>query len=258
MGSDSAHIASDSDCFSKATVSTRSWMPACTSWLATMRGRAADAARGVHPEQRLARRAERVGQVQLGHHHALEEVGRLADHDGVDVGPGHLGVGQRTRRRLPDEPGHRHVAPGGLVLGLADPDDRDPVLAHQRPLPISPLPARTPGSAAGTVPTSRGRRRGRSHRSGCGCATSPMRMRPAVIIGLAASAPPDGLISTSSPRPSAERRISSWWVNGACSSATCTGPSPTPAFSAASAGRRRVGEVAHAEGHRLDAVVDAA
>jgi hypothetical protein len=36
MGSESAHMASDSDCFSKATVSTRSWMPLETSWLATM------------------------------------------------------------------------------------------------------------------------------------------------------------------------------------------------------------------------------
>ena len=34
-GRDSAHIALDSDCFSNATVSTRSWMPACTRLAAT-------------------------------------------------------------------------------------------------------------------------------------------------------------------------------------------------------------------------------
>ena len=80
---------------------------------------------------------EGVGQVQLGHHHALEEVGRLADDDGVDVGPGHLGVGERPRGGLADEAGHRHVAAGGLVLGLADADDGDAFLAHQ------PSPSRT-------------------------------------------------------------------------------------------------------------------
>ena len=49
------------------------------------RRRAADAAGGVDAHDRLAGRAERVGEVQLRHHHALEHVGRLADDDGVDV-----------------------------------------------------------------------------------------------------------------------------------------------------------------------------
>jgi hypothetical protein len=35
-GTESAHIALDSDCFSKATVSTRRWTPACTSDDATI------------------------------------------------------------------------------------------------------------------------------------------------------------------------------------------------------------------------------
>ena len=46
---------------------------------------AAHRAGGVHPEQRLADRSQRLGQVRLGHHDALEEVGGLAHHDGVDV-----------------------------------------------------------------------------------------------------------------------------------------------------------------------------
>src|SRR3546814_1541937 len=65
------------------------------------------------PEEGLARRAEGVGQVELGHHHALEEVGGLADHDGVDVGPGHPRVLERPAGRLSHETGHRDVAPGG-------------------------------------------------------------------------------------------------------------------------------------------------
>ncbi|MEZ5134315.1 MAG: hypothetical protein R2699_04475 [Acidimicrobiales bacterium] len=36
MGNDSAHIASDSDCFSKATVSTFLWIPAAMRSCATM------------------------------------------------------------------------------------------------------------------------------------------------------------------------------------------------------------------------------
>ena len=51
--------------------------------------RAADAAGGVHAQHRLARAAERVGEEELGLHDALERVGRLADHDRVDVGPRH-------------------------------------------------------------------------------------------------------------------------------------------------------------------------
>jgi hypothetical protein len=65
-------------------------------------------------------------------------------------------------------------------------------------------------------------------------ATSPMRIMPAAIIGLAASGPPDGLTTTSSARPISLRRIASWWVKQVCSSATSIGPSPTPAASAAS------------------------
>ena len=59
-------------------------------------GRAADGAGGVDAEHRLARGAERVGQVQLRLHDAFEEVGRLADDDRVDVRPVHLGVFERA------------------------------------------------------------------------------------------------------------------------------------------------------------------
>ena len=122
-------MALDSDCFSKATVSTRSWMPAATSCDATIAVEPPTEPAVCTRNSGLPDRAEGVGEEQLGHHHALEEVGRLADDDGVDVLPGHLGVGQGPGGGLADEPGHRDVAPGGRVLGLADADDGDAVVA---------------------------------------------------------------------------------------------------------------------------------
>jgi hypothetical protein len=73
------------------------------------RGGPADRARGVHAQQRLAGGAERVGEHQFGHHHALEQVGRLAEHHGVDVGPVRVGVGHGAVDRLPAEPRDRDV-----------------------------------------------------------------------------------------------------------------------------------------------------
>jgi hypothetical protein len=51
----------------------------------------------VHAQDRLADRSERIGEEQLGHHHALEHVGCLADDDRVDVRVVELGVGERAR-----------------------------------------------------------------------------------------------------------------------------------------------------------------
>ena len=48
-------------------------------------GRSTHRPRGVHPDQRLTRRAHGVGHEQLGHHDAFEEVGCLADDDGIDI-----------------------------------------------------------------------------------------------------------------------------------------------------------------------------
>ena len=93
-------------------------------------GGAADRARGVHAEHGLARGAERVGEIELGLHHAFEQVGRLADDDGVDVGPRHLGVVERARRGLAHQPAQRHVPTPRLVLGLSDAHDRAGFVAH--------------------------------------------------------------------------------------------------------------------------------
>ena len=59
-------------------------------------GRRADRAGRVHPQHRLQMRAERARQKLLGLHDALEHVGRLADHDGVDVLVLEPGVEQRA------------------------------------------------------------------------------------------------------------------------------------------------------------------
>ena len=88
------------------------------------RGRPAHRARRVHPEQRFADGAERIREVQLGHHHALEQVRRLADHHGVDVGQAQAGVGDGPVHRLAAEPGDGHVGPPCPVPGLAHSDDR--------------------------------------------------------------------------------------------------------------------------------------
>ena len=138
-------------------------------------------------EQRLARAPSASARYSSGIITPSKKSGALPIDDGVDVAPGHLRVGEGAGRGLADEPGHRDVAARGLVLGLADADDGDSFLGHQ------PSPSRThtrfccrhgPDVAWATprvaVPA--------MIRS----ATSPMRVRPATITGLAASAPPDG------------------------------------------------------------------
>ena len=94
------------------------------------RRRAAYRAGGVHAHHRLADRAECVGKIQLGHRDAFEHVGRLADHDRVDVGPRHARIVERLDRGFSHEPGHRHVFPRGAVVRLPDPDDGNPIAGH--------------------------------------------------------------------------------------------------------------------------------
>ena len=54
------------------------------------------------------------------------------------------------------------------------------------------------------------------------CAAKPMRSRPATNIGLAASAPPDGLTFVFPGIRMASAKIRCWWVKGAWISATST------------------------------------
>ncbi len=52
----------------------------------------------------LPDRTECRSQVELGHHHPLEHVGRLADHHRVDVAPAEVGVLEGHLGRLADHP----------------------------------------------------------------------------------------------------------------------------------------------------------
>ena len=190
------------------------------------RGGAADRAGGVHPDDRLAQRAERLGEVELRHHHALEHVGRLADDDRVDVLPVELGVGERAVGRLADEAGDRDVLAGRDVLGLPGAEHRGQLPAHACASSVQTRFCCSSGPlvacAMAVCPSPLASR----------VAASPMRFRPATITGLDASAPPDGLIDVRvSSRPSASIRISSCELNGACSSAMSTSGVATPAFS---------------------------
>ena len=128
------------------------------------------------------------------------------------------------------------------------------------PCPSRPPPGRTRGSVAGTGREVAWATARSPSPSVMRVAASPMRMSPAAMIGLAHSAPPDGLTSTSSPRPSAvaqdqllvgERRVQLGDVD------RCRRPTPAfarrPARSTATSVRSR-----SAEGGGLDAVVDAA
>ena len=87
-----------------------------------VRGRATDAAGGVNAQERLADRSDRIGKVVLGQHHALEHVGRLADHDGVDVRKGEVRVFERAQRGFAQQARHRDVDALRVVFGLTDAD----------------------------------------------------------------------------------------------------------------------------------------
>ncbi len=93
--------------------------------------------RRVDTQHGLAHRAQGRSQVQLGHHDALEHVGGLADHHGVDVTPVEPGVLEGACRRLAHEPRDRDVLSLRGVLGLAHPDHRA-ALGHHAPFPAGP------------------------------------------------------------------------------------------------------------------------
>ena len=78
----------------------------------------------MHPQQRLARRTECISKVQLGHHHALEQVGGFPDNDGVDVGEPEPGIGERAVDRLPAQPGDRHIRALASMVRLAGAEHR--------------------------------------------------------------------------------------------------------------------------------------
>ena len=72
-------------------------------------GGAADGAGGVNAENGLADSAERVGEIELRLHDALEQVRRLAEDDRVDVLEGHLGVVESAKHGFANETTDRDV-----------------------------------------------------------------------------------------------------------------------------------------------------
>ena len=86
----------------------------------------------MHPDDWLTDRAQGVGQVSLGHHDALEQVRRLADDDGVDVGEIQPGVLKRAQRGLTDQARDGHVPALGAIPRLAHTDDRA-TITHPAP-----------------------------------------------------------------------------------------------------------------------------
>ena len=154
--------------------------------------RAADAPRGVHAQHRLVGAAEGVVQEELRHHHALEHVGGLPDHDGVDVLPGELGVCEGALGRLAYEAGHRDVLARGGVLRLTDSDD-GAALGHGSTLQDADevlLQAR-PGRRVG-------HRAARACRPGCGAPPRRCGSAPRPSSGSRRARRPTG--SRSSPR----------------------------------------------------------
>ena len=95
------------------------------------RGRSTHRACGMDADQWLVGRPHCVGHEQLGHHDALEEVGRLADDDGIDVVERRSRVGQRAVDGLAHEAVHRHILALGDVLGLPRAQHRGELLGHQ-------------------------------------------------------------------------------------------------------------------------------
>ena len=213
-------------------------------------GRPADRAGRVDAEHRLAHRAERRRQVELGHHDALEHVGGLADDDGVDVGEGQAGVLERGHRGLAHQAGDGDVLPLGLGHRLADPDDRAALRHH--------TPSRTqtrfccrhgPEVACATARSAWPDQMAR--------ADSPMRMSPADIIGLAASAPPEGLTADAVAQPERLGEDQLLVGVGRVQLGHVDLLRPHPGLLARQLGRRRRGEVPGADRVRLDPVVDA-
>jgi hypothetical protein len=77
----------------------------------------------VHAHHGLVNRAERVGEVKLGHHHAFEHVRRFADHDGIDIAKAETGILEGAESRFAHQPGNRKIVAFGGMLGLANADD---------------------------------------------------------------------------------------------------------------------------------------
>ena len=223
---------------------------------------------GVHPHHGLAHRPEGRGQVELGHHDALEHVRRLADDHGVDVatspsrrprGPGWPPRGRARRWRRPRAWPRAGSGPTPITAqrsaitppfasaagGLGG-QGTDQVLLQTRPrggvgqAPVDAVPSMIRSAA------------------------SPMRTSPATMRPLAARAPPDGLTATASARPERVAQDQLLVGEGGVELGHVDGPPgslpsapKTPGTLGRQAGRGGCRQVARPEGVGLDAVVHA-
>ena len=230
------HCALPSDCFSHATASTRSCDRASTRSAATMAVEPPTLTGGVHAEHRLAVGAERVGEVQLGLHHAFERCRAPCRSRPRRCRP----TSARRRRARGSRPrarGRRSTRRRGAFVCLVWPMPT----TRRAGRPCSRSPSRTQTRFC----CRHGRRsRARAPRSRpCSMiwrAASTMRTRPVAMTGLAASGPPDGFTSTSVAEA---ERLAQDQLLGRERAPTARrprpGPSPTPAPSRRQRGRRR-------------------
>src|SRR5262249_952395 len=152
----------------------------------------------------------------------------LADHHRFDVCEREARVFERAECRLAQKARHRDVDALGVVFGLAD-ADHAAEMGHR----YSPSSTQTrfcwrqwPCVACATA-------RSPSPRAILANA-SPILFRPHEKSVRVHSDPPDGLIRTSGPRPTASRTTSSCCAYAAASSAKSSLSVPTPALTAAS------------------------
>jgi len=129
--------------------------------------------------------AQRVRQVNLGHHHALEHIGRLADDNGVDVVPLKGRILQSIDCSLTDQARDGYVAALGGVLRLADTDHCCQLSHYARSRTVTRLCCRQGPLVAWATPRCASPAIMRLN-------TSPIRLRPDAIMRLPASTPPLG------------------------------------------------------------------
>ena len=113
-------MASDSDCFSKATVSTRSWMPEATRLLATMAVEPPTEPAVWTRSSGLPTAPSASARYSSGIIRPSKKSGALPTTTASMSAQVMLGVLERPDGRLADQAGDGDVAPGGLVVGLAD------------------------------------------------------------------------------------------------------------------------------------------
>ena len=218
IGIDNAHMAFDSDCFSQAIASTRRYLPDCTRLAATT---------AVDPPTEPAVCTRISGLPVAPMASAMNSSGIMTPSKKSGALPtttasmsSKVGTGifQRAVDGLAHQAVHRNVFALGHIFRLPGTEYRGevrPCTGHQL---FPSMTATRFCCSAGPLVACASTRPADPFQI---CwAAKPMRSRPATNIGLAASAPPDGLTFVLPVMPMASARIRCWWVKGAWISAT--------------------------------------